>query len=59
MGDVQEAIAAPLNHFELVIEAFHKPTRLPVQKVVRDLVEAEDLYAGHSLPIDGVRDMPI
>jgi len=39
MGDVQDAIAAPLDHFELVIEAFHKAARVSVQKVVGDLVK--------------------
>ncbi len=39
MGDVQDARAAPLDHFEFIIEAFYKPTRVPVNKVIRDVVE--------------------
>jgi hypothetical protein len=39
MRDVQHPIATTLNHLELVIEAFHKPTRVPVDKVIRDVVE--------------------
>jgi hypothetical protein len=37
--DVQNPIATALDHFELIIEAFHKPTRVPVNKVIRDVVE--------------------
>jgi hypothetical protein len=39
MRDVQNPIATTLDHFELVIEAFHKPTCVPVNKVVRYVVE--------------------
>jgi hypothetical protein len=39
MCDVQNLIATPLDYFELVIEAFHKPTCVPVNKVVRYVVE--------------------
>jgi hypothetical protein len=39
MRDIQNPIATPLDHLELVIEAFHKPTRVPVNKVMRDVVE--------------------
>jgi hypothetical protein len=39
MRDVQNPIATTLNHLELVIEAFYKPTRVPVNKVIRDVVK--------------------
>jgi len=39
MRDVQNAIATTLDDFELVIEAFHKSTCVPVNKVVRYVVE--------------------
>ena len=39
MCDVQNPIATTLDYFELVIEAFHKPTCVPVNKVVRYVVE--------------------
>ena len=39
MRDVQNPIATTLDHFELVIEAFHKPTCMPVNKVVRYVIE--------------------
>ena len=39
MRDVQNPIATTLDDFELVIEAFHKPTCMPVNKVVRSVVE--------------------
>jgi hypothetical protein len=39
MRDVQNPIATTLDDFELVIEAFHKPTRVPVTKVIRYIVE--------------------
>ena len=39
MRDVQNPIATTLDHLELVIEAFHKPTRVSVNKVIRDVVE--------------------
>jgi hypothetical protein len=39
MRDVQNPIATTLDHFELVIAAFHKPTGVPVNKVVRYVVE--------------------
>ena len=39
MRDVQNPIATTLDDFELVIEAFHKPTCMPVNKVVRYVVE--------------------
>jgi len=39
MCDVQNAIATTLDDFELVIEAFDKPTCMPVNKVVRYVVE--------------------
>ena len=39
MRDVQNAIATTLDDFELVIEAFHKPTCVPVNKVVFYVVE--------------------
>jgi hypothetical protein len=39
MRDVQNAIATTLDDFELVIEAFHKPTCVPVNKVVCYVVE--------------------
>jgi hypothetical protein len=39
MRNVQNPIATTLDHLELVIEAFHKPTRVPVDKVIRDVVE--------------------
>ena len=39
MRDVQNPIATALDHLELVIKAFHKPTRVPVNKVIRDVVE--------------------
>ena len=34
MFDVQEAIATPLDDFDLVIEPFHKSTCLSVKKVI-------------------------
>jgi len=37
MRDVHNPIATTLDHFELVIEAFHKPTCVPVNKVSRTL----------------------
>jgi hypothetical protein len=40
MRDVQNAITTTLDDFELVIEAFHKPTCVPVNKVVCYVVEA-------------------
>ncbi len=39
MRDVQNPIATTLDYFELVIEAFHKPTCVPVNEVVRYVVE--------------------
>ncbi len=39
MCDVQNAIATTLDDFERVIEAFDKPTCVPVNKVVRYVVE--------------------
>jgi hypothetical protein len=39
MRDVHHPIATTLDHFELVIQSFHKPTRMPVNKVIRDVVE--------------------
>jgi hypothetical protein len=39
MRDVQNPRATTFDHLELVIEAFHKPTRVPVNKVMRDVVE--------------------
>ena len=39
MRDVQNAITTTLDDFELVIEAFHKPTCVPVNEVVRYVVE--------------------
>jgi hypothetical protein len=39
MRDVQNPIATTLDYFELVLEAFHKPTCGPVNKVVRYVVE--------------------
>ena len=39
MRDVQNPIAPTLDHFKLVIEAFHKPTGVPVNKIVRYIVE--------------------
>ncbi len=34
MLDVQDAIATPLDNFDLVIEPFHKSTCLSVNKVI-------------------------
>jgi hypothetical protein len=34
MRDVQNAIATTLDDFELVLEAFHKPTCVPIKKGV-------------------------
>jgi hypothetical protein len=39
MRDVQNAIATTLDDFELVIEAFHKPTCAPINKGVGYIVE--------------------
>jgi hypothetical protein len=39
MRDVQNAIATTLDDFELVIEAFPKPTGVPVNKVVCYVVD--------------------
>ena len=39
MRDVQHPIATTLDYFELVIEAFHKPTCVSVNNVVRDVVD--------------------
>jgi hypothetical protein len=39
MRNVQNPIATTLDHLELVIEAFHKPTRVPVNKVIGAVVE--------------------
>jgi hypothetical protein len=39
MRDIQNPIATTLHDFELVIEAVHKPTGVPVNKVVRYVVE--------------------
>ena len=39
MRDVQNPIATTLDDFELGLEAFHKPTGVPVKKVVRYVVE--------------------
>ena len=39
MRAVQNPVATTLDHLELVIEAFHKPTRVPVNEVIRDVVE--------------------
>ena len=39
MRDVQNPIATTLDYFELVLEAFHKSTGVPVNKVVRSVVE--------------------
>ena len=44
--DVQNPIATTLDNFELVLEAFHKPTCVPVNKVRRDVVEPV-LSRGH------------
>jgi hypothetical protein len=39
MRNVQNPIATTLDHLKLVIEAFHKPTRVPVNKVIGAVVE--------------------
>src|SRR6266446_9601913 len=39
MCHIQYPIATTLDHFKLVIETFHKPTRVPVDKVVRYVVK--------------------
>jgi hypothetical protein len=39
MRDVQTPITTTLEHFELAIEAFHKPPWVPGNKVVRSVVE--------------------
>jgi hypothetical protein len=36
---MQNPIATTFDHLELVIAAFHKPTRVPVNKVMCDVVE--------------------
>ena len=44
--DVQNPIATTLDYFELVIETFHKSTGVPVNTVVRYVVEPM-LSCGH------------
>lgn len=39
MRDVQSPIATTLDHLEFVLEAFYKPPRGPVNKVIRNVVE--------------------
>ena len=46
MRDVQHPIATTLEHLELGMEAFHTPTRVPVKKVMRAVVEPM-LSGGH------------
>src|SRR6476660_5649267 len=36
MGKVKDAVAAPLEHLDLVVEPFHKATVVSRQKVLRD-----------------------
>ena len=43
MGDVQGAIAPPLNPFEFIIEACHKATRVPVLKGDADIHSTRSL----------------
>ena len=37
-SDVEDPIAAPLEHLHAVVEALHKPAGLPTLEVVRDLI---------------------
>jgi hypothetical protein len=39
MCHMQYPIATTLDHLKLVLETFHKPTRVPVDKVVRYVVD--------------------
>jgi len=38
MSQVEDAIAASLEHFDLGVDAFHKSTGLSVKKVIGDLI---------------------
>ncbi len=40
MFNVWDAITPPFNHFDLIIQSFHKSTRLPVDKVVCDFMSS-------------------
>ena len=38
MGEVKDPIAAPLEHFDLVVQPFHKATVLARQEIIGDLL---------------------
>jgi hypothetical protein len=37
--DPGNAVTAPLNRFDLVVQAFHEATAKPINKVVGDLIQ--------------------
>src|SRR6266849_4740713 len=39
MGKVEDPVAAPLENLNFVVEPFHKTTVVPIEEVVRDLLQ--------------------